>query len=193
MMNCIDVIRHRHSVRDYLPDPIPDEILSEILDAGRIAPSTQNRQPWRFVVIRDAQLKKNLAYKSGVIGLANTFLRQAPVIIIACADPQRDLILNQQAYYLVDTAIAFQQMVLAAWQHGIGSCWLAAFNEAKVKQVLQIPEHIRVIAMSPFGYPKDKTGLFAKAVEFIAQSHQRLTIDKIVSYDGYHFSEKEAK
>jgi len=90
--------------------------------------------------------------------------------------------LNSQNYYLVDVAIAFQQMMLAAWNLGIGSCWLAAFDEKKVKSILKIPDNIRVVAMSPFGYPKDNPNLYAKAVKTFAGSKKRLNLEKIVKW-----------
>ncbi len=87
----------------------------------------------------------------------------------------------------MDTAIAFQQMMLSAWSKGIGSCWLAAFNEKKVKEILSIPNKIRVVALSPFGYPKDKQNLYAKTVSSIAGSSKRLDLEKIICYDDWQF------
>ena len=91
--------------------------------------------------------------------------------------------MNKQNYYLVDVAISFQQMILAAWNHGIGSCWLAAFNEESVKNILNIPAKIRVVAMSPFGYPKEKASLYSKAVKTFAGSKKRIDLNKMVMYD----------
>lgn len=157
----------------------------EILEAARLAPSFQNRQCWRFVVVQDPGKKRELALKSGFLGKVNFFIKDASAIIIACADTSKSGTVNGQDYYLVDVSIAFQQMMLAAWSHGIGSCWLAAFNENKVKKILNIPDKIRVVAMSPFGYPKDKQGLYAKAVKTFAGSKKRLAIDKIIKWDEW--------
>ena len=104
---------------------------------------------------------------------------------MACADPTKSGKMNDQNYYLVDTAIAFQQMMLTAWNFGIGSCWLGAFNEEKVKKNLAIPKEIRVVAISPFGYPKNKDGLYAKTVKIFAKSKKRKELNKIISYEKW--------
>ena len=118
----------------------------------------------------------------GLIGLANFFIRKAPCVIIACADLASNVRINQQDYYLVDTAIAFQQMMLMAWSNGIGSCWLGAFSEKKLKPWLKLPENWRIVALSPFGYPAEKQSLYPKLVKTIAGSKDRLSLDKIVRY-----------
>ena len=184
-MEFIDVIRTRKSVRSFLKKEIEKEIILEILEAARLAPSFQNRQCWRFIVVRDLKKRRELALKSGVLGKVNFFIKDAPLIIVACADPAKSGTLNSQSYYLVDVAIAFQQMMLTAWNSGIGSCWLAAFDEKKVKSILNLPENIRVVAMSPFGYPKEKPNLYAKAVKSFAGSTKRLALEKIVKWDKW--------
>jgi len=171
-----NVINTRKSVRSFSNQEISEKILSKILLAGRSAPSCQNKQCWRFIVVKTEELKKKLSLHSGIIGTVNFFIKDAPLIIVACADPKRSCKLNDQNYYLVDTAISFQQMMLTAWNLGIGSCWLAAFNEKKVKSILSIPPGIRVVAISPFGYPREKEKLYAKVVSKFAGSKNRLNI-----------------
>ncbi len=85
-MDARELILGRHSVRDFLPDPIPKDIINEILEAGRLAPSTQNRQPWRYLVFSENAKIRKLALNCGLIGLSNFFIRKAPCLIIACAD-----------------------------------------------------------------------------------------------------------
>ncbi|MDP3114822.1 MAG: nitroreductase family protein [Candidatus Cloacimonadaceae bacterium] len=179
-MDVQELILSRHSVRDFLQDPIPAEVLAEILEAGRVAPSTQNKQPWRYIVITETAEIKRIAFNCGLIGLSNYFLRKAPCVIIACADMSKNVRLNHQDYYLVDTAISFQQMMLAAWAKGIGSCWLAAFSEKKLRSYLKIPDKWRIVALSPFGYPAEKKSLHAKLLSGLAGSHDRLPIKDIV-------------
>jgi nitroreductase len=180
-----DVILNRHSVRDFLEQPLKQEQLDMILEAGRLAPSAQNRQCWRYIVLRDPGNIKNFAHHIGLLGTVNFFIAKAPLLIIACADPKKSIKVNGQEYYLVDTAISFQQMMLAAWSLGIGSCWMAAFNEASVKKYLKIPESIRVVGMSPFGYPRDKKSLYSKAVKAFAGSGRRLEKEKIFCYEKW--------
>ena len=180
-MEIIELIASRASVRDFLPDPIPEEILKEILEAGRLAPSAQNRQPWRYLVFTDNARIKKLALNCGLIGLSNFFISKVPCLIIASADSARNVRINHQDYYLVDTAISFQQMVLTAWSHGIGSCWLAAFSEKKLKSHLHMPKSWRVVAMAPFGYPAEKKSLYSKALSSFSGSKDRLSLCDIVS------------
>ncbi len=181
-MDFNEVVQLRHSVRSYRPDPLPPEILQQMLEAARIAPSAQNRQPWRFIVLQDSAKIKELSLHSGFLGMVNLFIRQAPCVIVACADTTGNLKINEQDYYLVDTAIAFHQMMLTAWSFGIGSCWLAAFNEKKLASWLKIPPAWRIVALSPFGYPAEKPGIYAKLVKTFAGSKDRLPLDKIVRY-----------
>ncbi|MCF7920498.1 MAG: nitroreductase family protein [Candidatus Cloacimonetes bacterium] len=185
-MELYEIIQSRESVRDFAETAIEAEKLEIILEAGRLAPSAQNKQCWRFVVLQDKDNIKRFAKHIGLLGTVNFFIAQAPVVIVACADPKRSARVNGQEYYLVDTAISFQQMMLAAWSMGIGSCWLAAFNEKSVRQYLQIPENIRVVGLSPFGYPKEKNSLYSKAVKTFAGSRNRLELDKIITKEKWN-------
>jgi nitroreductase len=184
-MEFTDVILSRRSVRSFSKKEIPENVFNEMLEAARLSPSSQNRQCWRFVVVKDEEIRKKLALKSGFIGKLNFFIKDAPTIIVACADPSKSVRLNKQSYYLVDVAIAFQQMMLAAWNHGVGSCWLAAFNEQKVKEILAIPSKIRVVAMSPFGYSKKKASLYDKALKAFAGSKKRIDLNKIMMWEKW--------
>jgi nitroreductase len=186
-MNFEEVVLTRKSIRSYSEKEISDEILRKMFQAAQASPSAQNKQCWRFIVVKEREKRKELALHSGLIGTVNFFIKDAPVIIIACADPNRSVKMNGQDYYLVDTAIAFQQMMLTAWSEGIGSCWLAAFNEKKVKEILSIPDKIRVVALSPFGYPKEKENFYAKTVSFVAKSSKRLELEKIISFEKWEF------
>jgi nitroreductase len=179
-MDFNEVILSRKSIRSFSSEVIPDEILHEMFVASQVAPSFQNRQCWRYIVVKDVEKRKELALKSGFIGKINFFIKDAPVIIVACADTSKSGSVNQQDYYLVDVAISFQQMMLTAWNNGVGSCWLAAFNENSVKKILGIPDKVRVVAMSPFGYPKEKASFYSKAVKTFAGSKKRIELDKMI-------------
>jgi len=184
-MEFLDVIKSRRSVRSYRDEQIKPEELELIIEAGRNAPSYQNRQCWRFLVIDDKELIEKVAFNSGLVGTVNLFIKTAPTLIIACADPSKSGGINKQDYYLVDTAIAFQQMMLTAWSLGIGSCWMAAFDEKKLKKLLQIPEKIRVVAMSPFGYPKEQESVYGKIVKAFAGSKRRKKREEIVCFNEW--------
>ncbi len=180
MKDTIELIKKRYSVRDFLPDPLPQEVIDDMIEAARLAPSAQNRQPWRYVIITEPEKIKELVKHTGLIGLSNYFIKDAPCLVIACAEAKKSVRLNQQDYYLVDVAISFHQMILAAWAHGVGSCWLAAFNEEKLAKYLNLPKSYRIVAMSPFGYPKDDKTLYSKALNVFSGSERRLRKEEIV-------------
>ncbi len=181
-MDILELMQNRHSLRDFSAEPIPKEILREILEAGRLAPSAQNRQPWRYIVFTDPDKIRELTRQTGLIGLSNFFIKDAPCVIIACADMKKNTRLNGQDYYLVDTAISFQQMMLMAFSHGIGSCWMAAFSEKILAKYLDLPPKWRIVAVSPFGYPKGKKRLYSKALSALAGSSKRLPLSEIVDF-----------
>ena len=181
-MDFMQLVSTRHSVRSFRPDPIPQEVLNDILEAGRMAPSAQNRQPWRYIVFLGTDKVHELAQKTGLIGLSNFFIKDAPCVIIACADTKKNLRVNKQDYYLVDTAISFQQMILCAHHHGLGSCWLAAFSEKTLARYLNIPKHWRIVAMSPFGYEGEQKGVYGKLLSSFAGSGKRQPMEDMVSY-----------
>ena len=166
-----------HTAKTY-DDPEMISALEKMIQAARSAPSFQNRQCWNYVFVRDKKLINDLAVRSGLIGKVNFFIKDAPLVVAACADTTRSGTINKQDYYLVDVAISFQQMMLMAWSMGIGSCWLAAFNEPAVKKILDIPEKIRIVAISPFGYPKEKVRLYSKVLKTFAGSGKRMPQSK---------------
>lgn len=181
-MEIKEIIQNRYSVRDFKPDPIPEHLLQEILEAGRLAPSAQNRQPWRYIVFTDPEDIRTLTKKTGLIGLSNFFIKDAPVVIVACADLKKNVRINDKDYYLVDTAISFQQMILTAWHHGIGSCWMAAFSETLLARHLGIPKSWKIVAISPFGYPKENKAIYSKFLSAMSKSKDRQPLRDIVQY-----------
>jgi nitroreductase len=148
LMSLFDLILSRRSIRSYESKEIPQEILSQILEAGRQAPSAVNRQPIRFVVVTDSEAKNELS--SGLFG---KHVKNAPVVIVGCAD-EKSLLTGKWA--VVDATIALQNMVIAAWSFGVGSCWIGSFSEEKVKKVLKIPDKWKVVALLTLGYPAEQ-------------------------------------
>ena len=146
-MSLLDVILRRRSIRRYENKEIPKDVLDKIVEAGRQSPSAANRQPYRFVIVTDSEIKKELK------GLFSRFLKDAPVVIVGCANPKA---LLTGKWATVDTTIALENMALAAWSLGIGSCWIGSFNEEKTKELLKIPEDWKVVALVTFGYPAEQ-------------------------------------
>jgi nitroreductase len=153
-MDVSEAIKTRRSIRSYVNKPIGKKKLLKVLEAARLSPSAVNFQPWTFVVVTDREIKQKLgaAYQS-------EWFFSAPVIIVACAHLDKAWKrFDGEEYWKVDVSIAMQNLVLAAWEQGLGTCWIGAFNENEAKKALGIPLDIRVVAMTPLGYPAEKKG-----------------------------------
>ena len=177
-MDFMDVISARKSVRGYADKPIEEEKLSKILEAARLAPSWANKQCCRYVVVKD---KAKIQELSGRFG----WLKQASVIIVACADPKDSGDRNGMNYYLVDVGITMQQLILAATDMELGTCWIGGFDEAKVKKALGVPENIKVVAMTPVGYPADKEGLGDKLRKTLLKGGKRKPLAEIIHQEKW--------
>lgn len=140
----LEVIYQRRSIRKYEKKPIPEEILKAILEAGRLAPTAKNLQPWHFIVVRDPEIKRKLIFTDW-----NNFIEEASTVIVGCGE-------TDKKWAVVDVAIALQNMVIAAEALGLGSCWIGAFEEEEVKRVLEVPNHLKVVAMVTIGYPAER-------------------------------------
>jgi nitroreductase len=145
-MEFFDVIRTRRSIRKYKSEPVAEEKLRTILEAGRLAPSAGNRQPWRFIVVQDAKRKKDLAK----VANNQTFLIDAAAIIVATGDRAASA-----RWFEKDPMIALEHIVLAATTMGYGTCWIGAFDEDALKALLKIPANVKVVALLPIGVPDE--------------------------------------
>jgi len=150
-MNVLEAIRTRRSVRSYASKPIPTEVTDRMREALRLGPSACNIQPWHFIFVTDAALRQEVAKAAN----NQTWIAQAPVIVVGCGFPQ-------EAYHRmggygnsvdIDVAIALDHLTLAAVSEGLGTCWVGAFDEAKIRSLLDIPQQVKVVAMTPLGYP----------------------------------------
>jgi nitroreductase len=169
-MDVAKAIRDRRSVRSYENKDIPQEVLIKVLEAARLAPSANNRQPWKFVVVREAAKRKALAKAAK----EQQFVAEAPVVIAAVAlEPERTMTCGVPTY-AVDLAIAVDHMTLAAVQQGLGSCWIGAFYQEDVKKLLEIPDECKVAALLTLGYPRDQ-----------ARFKNRKPLEEIVCYEKW--------
>ena len=149
------VIRSRHSVREYAQDQdVTPELVTGLLSAAIEAPSAGNRQSWHFVVVRNAGLRAELAHAA----FGQTFIAEAPVVIVVCADPARSASRYHERgrtlYTFQDTAAATENLLLAAVDLGLGACWVGAFDEAQVRRVLALRQGLVPVAIVPVGYPR---------------------------------------
>ena len=171
-MNFYEVINTRKSVRKYKSDPVPEDALKRILEAGRLAPSAKNIQPWHFIVVREPAVKQKLIDACR----GQKFIAEADVVLCGCSS-EKIAWGNMGGYmsaFAIDLTIAFEHMILAAAYEGLGTCWIGAFDEKKVKEVLNVPHDMRVVALTPIGYP---------AVE--PKDRGRKPLSEIVSYEKY--------
>ncbi len=171
-MDIYETIRMRTSTRDYRPDPVEEEKLLKILEAARLAPSGKNGQPWTFIVIRDPRTRKRLvpACKN------QQYMEDAPVVIAACGR-EEEAYKKMGGYWNslpVDIGIALEHLMLAAQAEGLGTCWIGAFIEEEVREILSVPPEVKIVALTPVGYP---------ASERIFKPRKQL--NEIVMYDKW--------
>ncbi|MBA7666341.1 NADPH-flavin oxidoreductase [subsurface metagenome] len=165
-MEVLEAIRTRRSVRQYKATPIDDKTLELILEAARWAPSWSNTQCWRFIVVRDDKVKKELATTIPKANRARDCVENAPVTIVACAEIGKAGYLHgkfipdkNEWWYMFDIALAMQNLVLAAHSLGLGTVYTGWFDPQKAASILGVPPGFSVVAMTPLGYPdlKPKT------------------------------------
>lgn len=168
-MELFEAVLGRRSIRSFLDRDIDEELLAKVLDAGRLAPSARNMQDWKFVVVRDKETRLRLAEAAR----NQQFVAQAPVVIAACGTSNYIMTCGQPSY-AIDVSIAVDHMTLAAFSLGLGTCWIGAFYEDKVKEVLGIPADIRVVALLPLGFPAEEPS-----------SRGRKSLSEIVAYERW--------
>ena len=180
-MEFSDVIKYQTSVRNYSDKEVEDEKITYALECARLTPSYMNMQSWRFIVIKNKETITLIAKTS----LINRWLKTAPILIIACADPTVNDTSKNMEYSIIDASIALEHLILAATDIGLSTCWIGEFNEEEVKKLLEIPKRIRVIALTPLGYPVDTRGI-AKTIKItLLKRKKRKTLDEIVHHEHW--------
>jgi len=144
-----ETIAARYSVRGYKPDPVPEELLDRVLEAARRAPTAANRQPFRLVVVETKGREEELARVYG-----RGWFTQAPLVIGVVAVPgEAWRRMDDKPYDEVDATIAMDHLILAATALGLGTCWIAAFDPAAVREVFGLPDDVEPVAFTPLGWP----------------------------------------
>jgi len=152
-MEFYDLIKTRESVRDYDPEkPVAKEVLERILEAGRLAPSAANRQPWTFVVVSSQEKLEEVreCYHKD-------WFEQAPHVLIVVGDKSKSWVRPYDGYNPIETdlAIAMDHMVLAAASEGVSTCWIIAFDYDKLAKVVDLKENEVIYCITPLGYPHE--------------------------------------
>ena len=165
-MDIFEAIKTRRSIRRFLDKPVEEKKLKTILEAVRMAPSWANFQCWRFIVIKDKAIKEKISDLSYVesffapigykVNPSKKGISEAPVVIVACADPSQSGVLWDQHYYMTDVGIATQNLMLAARGLGLGTVFVGVFDEEKLCSLLNIPSNIRIVGLFPIGYPQEE-------------------------------------
>ncbi len=171
-MDAAECIKSRTTVREYLPEDLPEEDVREILEAAVAAPSSGNSQDWEFVVVRNRETKRKLAEAA----LGQRFVEEAPVAIVVCCNRKRNLYgeRGSSLYSIQNSAAAIENLMLAAWSKGVGSCWVGAFRESEVAAAVGLPEDVRPLAIITLGYPKR-----------IPEKPRRLPLDSVVHRERF--------
>jgi len=177
-MDVLEAIRAYRPCGQFDPRPVPPEKLQTVLSAARLAPSHQNLQPWRFVIVQDDEHRRQLAQACSRGG---KLILEAPATIVAF-EVEEDIPITVGGFmsaYPLDVAVAVSHLQLAATAEGLGTAWLVEFNEEKVRQVLQVADGIHPIAVIPIGFPAPANGGRPIA------SEGRKSPGEIIAYDEY--------
>lgn len=181
-VDIMEAIVGRRSIRAFKSQDIPRAIVEKLIEAAQWAPSAGNAQPWTFVIVRKAEIKRKLAKAA----LEQAFIEEAPVVIIVCADEERASKAygerGRTLYCIQDTAAATQNIHLAAHSLGLGTCWVGAFDESKVGEIIAAPQGVRPVVMIPVGYPAETP-----------QPRKRRPANETTEYEMFKKSDKTGK
>jgi len=169
-MDVMEAVGRRRSIRAFEDRPVEEEKLRAVLEAGRLAPSAKNMQEWRFVVVQDPGLRRRLS----VAANGQEFVAQAPVVIVGCGTQCEYRMPCGQPAFLIDVAIALEHMVLEAVKQGLGTCWIGAYKQEEVKNLLRIPPEAQVVCLLPLGHPAQEP-----------EARPRAPMEEIVFQDGW--------
>ena len=181
-MNFLNLVKERYSVRKYLNKPVQHEKIERCIEAARLAPSTCNSQPWRFIIVDDTELKEAIVRETyGKVLSFNSFSKEAPVLIVVISE-RKNLsakiagIMKKRDFSLIDIGIAAEHICLQAVEEGLGTCMLGWFDEGAIKKLLNIPRQKRIELIITLGYPDE---LVKK------KSKKRRDIDSVRSYNHF--------
>lgn len=181
-METLDVIQQRCSLKGHFSGrEVEADKINVILEAARVAPSARNTQPWRFIVVRRKNLVRELV--KAAFSEANQSAAEAPVIIILCARPNDDITRDGKEYYLFDAGLAMENMLLAATDLGLATHPMTGVSEAEIKKMLQIPDDIRVAALTPVAYPAESS--YDAAAKERLSLRTRKELKEMVYYDKW--------
>ena len=181
-METLETINKRASLKTRLsPRHVEQEKIEKVLHAARLAPSARNNQPWRFIVVKDKETIGTLV--SRAFSERNAVVSEAPVIIIACANPSDDLIVGGREYYLFNVALAVENMLLAATDLGLVTHPMTGVDEDELKKVLGIPGEVRFVVATPLSYPAE--GSYEEAAQERLSQRTRKDLRELVYWNAW--------
>lgn len=173
-MDVLEAIKERRSIRAYTDEEVSERDVERLIEAARWAPSAGNIQPWAFVVVKDVETKRKLSSAA----LNQTLIQEAPVVIVVCADLIRSSSgygsRGVHLYSIQDTAAATENILLAAQELGLATCWVGAFRENEVAKAVKAPRNLRPVAMVAVGYPAERPA-----------TPQKRSVNEIVHYGTF--------
>jgi nitroreductase len=173
----LELFKTRRSIRQYRPDPVPDDLLQQVLEAGRWAPSASNRQPWDFVVVRDETIRREIAQHAAYYFIRWVHVEHAPVLIVLCGNAGSRI---YRQFLHEDIGLAGSQMMLQAKALGLGTCWLGGVDRKAIGDVIKLPEEIQIVGLLTLGFPAEDPS-----------PPRRKPLSEIVHYDTYGNQSKD--
>ena len=146
------LLKGRRSIRRYRPDPVPDEMVEQLLEAGRWAPSASNRQPWAFIVVRDEEVRRQVAQHAAYYFIRWAHVEEAPLLIVLCGEA-RNRIYRQ--FLHEDIGLAGGQIMLQAKALGLGTCWIGGLDRKAIAGILKVPDHMEIVGLLTVGFPAE--------------------------------------
>jgi nitroreductase len=181
-METLEAISKRCSLKTHLSGrEVEPEKIDTILNAARLAPSARNMQPWRFVIIKGKKAVDALVKTA--FPEANIVVKQASVIIVVCGRPGDSVVRDGKEYYLFDAGLAVENMLLAATDLGLVTHPMSGINEAEIKRILQIPDDVRVVAVTPLAYPRE--GSYDEAAKERLSQRERKSLKDVAYFDKW--------
>jgi nitroreductase len=165
------LLKGRRSIRRYRPDPVPDDMVEQLLEAGRWAPSASNRQPWTFIVVRDEAVRRAVAQHPAVFLIRWAHVAEAPLLIVLCGNARNPV---YRQFLHEDVGLAGSQIMLQAHALGLGTCWVGGLDRKAVAGTLKLPDHLEIVGLLTVGFPAEDP-----------DPRPRKPLAGIVHYDGY--------
>jgi nitroreductase len=148
----LTLLKSRRSIRRYRSDPVTDEMVEQLLEAGRWAPSASNRQPWAFIVIRDEKIRRQVAQHAASYFIRWAHAEEAPLLIVLCGDARNRV---YRRFLHEDVGLAGGQIMLQAKALGLGSCWIGALDRKAIAAILKVPDHLEIVGLLTVGFPAE--------------------------------------